>query len=101
MKSNTINMKPDCFKCKYRCYVPGDAHICCNHPSVRKMKEDPANEVIGLLLTTKRIRQSGIPPNSLNIRASEYGIKKGWFNWPWNFDPVWLENCDGFEPKEE
>jgi hypothetical protein len=35
-----------------------------------------------------------------NVRAEvvgdPYGIKSGWFNWPWNFDPVWLKSCDGF-----
>ena len=34
------------------------------------------------------------------IKANITGIKRGWFNWPWNFDPVWLENCNAFEPKE-
>jgi hypothetical protein len=24
----------------------------------------------------------------------------GWFVWPLNFDPVWLENCDGFSDNE-
>jgi len=36
-----------------------------------------------------------------NIRANSHGIKRGWFNWPWNFDPVWLENCNAFTSKEE
>ena len=25
---------PDCYKCKYRGSIPGDAHSCCNHPKV-------------------------------------------------------------------
>lgn len=25
------------------------------------------------------------------------GIKGGWFLWPFNFDPIWLKSCDGFE----
>lgn len=36
----------------------------------------------------------------LGIQGNAHGIKKGWFNWPWNFDPVWLDSCSGFEPKE-
>lgn len=39
--------------------------------------------------------------NELNIKGAPRGIQKGWFNWPWNFDPVWLENCNGFEQKED
>src|SRR3990167_11061705 len=37
----------------------------------------------------------------LNIRGNPHGIKHGWFSWPYNFDPIWLENCDGFEEKEK
>ena len=37
---------------------------------------------------------------ALNIRAAARGIAGGWFVWPVNFDPVWLENCDGFQPVE-
>ena len=29
--------------------------------------------------------------------GDEYGISKGWFVYPINFDPVWLRYCDGFE----
>jgi len=32
----------------------------------------------------------------LNIQADEYSFEKGWFNWPANYDPTWLRNCDGF-----
>jgi len=33
----------------------------------------------------------------LNIKGNSHGIASGWFNFPYNFDPVWLENCDGYE----
>lgn len=37
------------------------------------------------------------------VTASEYGICKGWFIWPLNFDPNWLVTCDGFstDPKDK
>ncbi len=31
------------------------------------------------------------------VQGNEHGIKSGWFFWPFNFDPVWLEKCDGFK----
>ena len=34
------------------------------------------------------------------VTGNEHGRRSGWFLWPANFDPVWLESCDGFEPKE-
>jgi hypothetical protein len=35
----------------------------------------------------------------LNIDINPHGFRKGWANWPWNFDPVWIKNCDGFEER--
>jgi hypothetical protein len=35
----------------------------------------------------------------LAIKGNDHGIRSGWFMWPVNFDPVWLENCNGFSPK--
>jgi len=32
----------------------------------------------------------------LEIKGDRYGMKNGWFMWPANFDPTWLENCNGF-----
>ena len=37
----------------------------------------------------------------MGIKGNPYGIKSAWFEWPASFDPVWLENCDGFEAAEE
>jgi hypothetical protein len=34
------------------------------------------------------------------VTGDAHGIKKGWFFWPYNFDPLWLKTCDGFEQKE-
>lgn len=35
------------------------------------------------------------------ITANRHGVLRGWFSWPFNFDPVWLESCDSFSDKEE
>ncbi len=32
--------------------------------------------------------------------GDEHGISHGWFFHPFNFDPVWLRYCDGFEEME-
>ena len=36
----------------------------------------------------------------LNILVDGYAFKRGWADWPVNFDPRWVINCDGFEQKE-
>ena len=34
------------------------------------------------------------------VAGNHYGIANNWFNWPENFDPTWLLECNGFVPKE-
>lgn len=86
--------KPDCYNCKYRGDIPGDCHSICRHPSVSK------NDLIASLMSImgKRIPNDAIlADEKLNIKGNPHGIKNGWFCWPFNFDPIWLENCDGYE----
>ena len=33
----------------------------------------------------------------LEIVGDPIGIRGGWFMWPANFDPTWLQNCNGFD----
>lgn len=78
--------KPDCYKCKYRGVLPGDAHSRCNHPA------NYMNTVSPIDWNTGKRKQ-------LIVKGEEYGIKSGWFNYPLNFDPVWLLECNGFVAK--
>lgn len=34
--------------------------------------------------------------HSAKVLGHPHGVRKGWFRWPVNFDPVWLLECDGF-----
>lgn len=77
-----MSEKVNCYKCKHRGTVPGSCHSSCQHPDA----------------------QSGRNPmkaaSFLGVVGHEMGIRKGWFSWPHNFDPVWLKECNGFESKE-
>lgn len=81
--------KPDCYKCKYRGNVPGDAHSCCRYPG---------NDTDMFAFLEKCNFENMA---KLNIKAERHGIQMGWFLWPVNFDPVWLISCNGFTPKEQ
>lgn len=35
------------------------------------------------------------------VSGNKHGISRGWFVWPLNFDPVWLQSCSGFSDKPE
>ena len=90
--------KPDCYKCVYRGRVAGSAHICCNHPSTSEVLSDPLLEIMSIFASVGRMQPIEVDPG-LNIQGKPHGIKMGWFNWPSNFDPVWLQNCDGYKEK--
>ncbi len=83
---------PNCNKCIYRKSIPGDAHLECAHPSIE-------NNSLGVFLALMGINSN--IAKDLNIRANPHGIRMGWFNWPMNFDPTWLENCDGYKEDEK
>lgn len=83
---------PDCYKCKHRRDLIGDAHSWCTHP--KTVQCDNQFTALIATMTNQNIRAA----RELNIEGHRHGIKNGWFIWPANFDPVWLLNCDGFEP---
>ena len=89
-------MKPNCYKCKYRSKMPGDAHICCKHPKNGKVMDDPYAGMMAMLASVGRVAPTKVD-TGLNVKGNPHGIKNGWFNWPFNFDPIWLEACDGFD----
>ena len=72
---------PKCYDCKWRREIFNSAHSRCQHPDT----------TAGPVAATA----------SMGIKGNPYGIKSAWFEWPASFDPVWLENCDGFEAAEE
>lgn len=86
---------PNCYDCKYRGEVPGSCHSSCRHPAV-KDSGDFFESLIGVI--TGRNSQA---MQELNIKGTPHGIRSGWFLWPADFDPVWLESCEGFTKKEE
>ena len=89
-----MEKKPNCYECKHRGEVAGSAHSSCKHPTC----EGVGGGLIGLMSALS----GGHAPQlktELKVKGKEHGIKSGWFNHPLNFDPVWLEECNGFEKK--
>lgn len=82
---------PNCHKCIYRGNVAGDTHSCCKHPAVGS---DPIMAMIAM------VKDRSPEIEKLNIQADPHGVKMGWFMWPANFDPIWLNNCDGYTGKK-
>jgi len=91
---------PNCHKCTHRESVPGDTHSCCNHPYVKDNALAELACLMGVIAEKFFGGCEGGIFSPLNIEGDRHGIKQGWFNWPINFDPIWLKNCDGFEEKK-
>lgn len=86
-------------KCRWQRELPYNTHIRCAHPLVPKTP-------IGDLMSMMNRQPVGLITDlyakaELGIRHNQAAVKMGWFNWPWNFDPVWLERCSGFEEAEQ
>lgn len=91
--------KPNCYECKFRGGLAGSCHSCCKHPSLGEISNNPMVAMMGIFASVGRVSPFQVGAEKLNIKGNPHGIKNGWFIWPVNFDPVWLENCDGFESK--
>lgn len=87
-------MTPDCYTCQHRGEIPGDAHTRCCHPLVGGWDRNP----IAVMVETMQGKYVEAA-RALNIQGNPVGIRKGWFAWPANFDPVWLDRCDGYTAK--
>ena len=92
-------MKVNCYDCKYKGEVPGSAHICCKHPSLEQATNTPMMQIAGIFASVGRFPPMVVNSPELNIKGNPHGISHGWFNFPFSYDPIWLENCDGFEAK--
>lgn len=92
---NTVHQNTDhnlCYGCKHRTDAPGSAHSSCINP--RNTVQSNMESIILFIMGKNRSS-----PNGVNVTANPHGIKSGWFIYPENFDPVWLETCDGFTAK--
>ena len=88
--------KPNCYECKWRGEIPGDAHIACKHPKNGNMS-DPMSQLLSILGNSRM--GSFQMQTGLKVVGNPTGIKHGWFNFPFNFDPTWLMECDGITTK--
>lgn len=88
--------RPDCYACTHRRNLPGSAHSSCHHPATKPIHDNPLAGLVALMGG-----DGPIYPQVLGVVGNPNGIKRGWFSWPCNFDPNWLQACDGFEARAQ
>ncbi|RLJ03678.1 MAG: hypothetical protein DRP08_03280 [Candidatus Aenigmatarchaeota archaeon] len=86
----------NCYKCKWSEEIPGGAHIRCVHPKVEAVSRNPLLCLLSIL-GSRGGPQAVFIPKEMGVELDEAGVRKGWCNFPWNFDPVWVKKCDCFE----
>ena len=35
------------------------------------------------------------------VERNAHGVRNGWCAWPFNFDPIWIESCGGYQERAE
>ena len=88
-------MSGACYRCIHRRALAGDAHSSCHHPATARAHAD----VLAPLVTAMGKALPLRPLPGLTVIGHAHGIARGWFAHPYNFDPVWLVACDGFEER--
>lgn len=96
-----MTKKFDCITCIHRGRVYGSTHSTCKHPSLKSFYETPVLQLMSIFASVQRVPPINVSSKQLNIKGNPRGIKNGWFNFPFNFDPIWLLNCDGYEETEK
>ena len=89
-------MKPDCYLCRHRGTIPGSSHSCCNHPGNVMTDHGRVLNMLGGD-TAAAVSLIHAPLSEIKVVGHDRAVSKGWFNWPYNFDPRWLLECSGFE----
>lgn len=91
--------KPDCYKCKFRGEVAGSCHSSCHHPAFKQVHSDPLLGMMAIFGSVGRVPPLRVTSEGCKVEGNSHGIRRGWFNHPLDFDPVWLQSCTGFEAK--
>lgn len=80
-------LKPNCYTCAHRQNLQGSAHSSCNALG-------PAGMVAAMIFLSGK---SEFRAGDAHVRGSTHGVRSGWFMWPLNYDPVWLEVCSMYK----
>lgn len=72
----------ECWNCKHSRSIPGDCHLDCQEGLRQCFAREP-NE-----------------PVTIKVALNEHGVRNGWAHWPFNFDPIWVTECNSFKARE-
>lgn len=85
----------DCLECKWREKLNHSSHSKCCHPEFTEMNESKIGEILTKL--GKRAGSIHLRPKTIEVIGDPHGMDSGWFNHPFNYDPIWLLKCTGYK----
>lgn len=94
-----MNKGPNCYECTHRRNLEFSAHSQCVHPAYDGVA-GPLAMLVAMLHASRRGGPIEAPHQEITVKGKQHGIASGWFMHPLNYDPVWLEECTGFEAKQ-
>ena len=92
-------MEAICNNCRHRGTVPNSVHSSCHHPIAIEIISDHETllSMMKSIVEFNKLGYTGSLGLKLKEDYEEYAISNGYFIFPINFDPGWIENCNGFE----
>lgn len=79
--------KRSCHTCKYKKNIPGDAHFQCAYP----LMDAKTSSILSLASIANPRAFNQEVKRMFGFTASEHGLQSGWFSFPSNFSPTWME----------
>lgn len=76
----------NCHNCEYKARIPGDTHISCEYPYFSA--ED--KHKYSLLAIANPPMLNELLKQNFGFTGDMHGIRAGWFTFPINFDPTWM-----------
>jgi len=90
----------NCYKCQFKGSVPGSAHSSCG--LIKAMLKGMPDDKIASMEVMLMLGQAKLSSNDEDLIVLDpHGVKNGWADWPFDFDPVWVQKCEGFIEKED
>lgn len=71
--------KPNCYKCPARWQLSYTHHSECR---------------AGGTPTETFLHATAL--KTIRVKLNPHGVKNGWAAWPYNFDPIWVDECSAF-----
>ncbi len=96
MKRDSKEQVKNCTECEYHEKISWADGFCgCNYPGVNL-------SLLGAAKVSKPMNEANKKvARELAIRAEERAVLRGWFNWPYFFNPKWLNQCMGYTQKRK